>query len=433
MSFEIALSGIKAANSLLNSHGNNIANASTTGFKQSRVQFSDVYASSALGAGTLSVGTGVRLSGVLQQFSQGTISFTNNNLDLAISGQGFFQLLDSAGVTTYTRAGAFQLDRAGNIVSSASDNLRGFLADSQGNLTGAVGNLVVDTSNFSPKATTDADFTVNLNSADTAPGSAWVSASTIGAAAPSATTFNNATSTTIYDSLGNSHIMTAYFMKTATANQWEARFRVDNVDVGSVANTPRAFDVNFTSSGAYILPTAASTPSDTISLVWAPLSSTGTANGATTPQTFSVTLGDTSSGSTQLGSPFAVNAITQDGYTTGRLNNIDVDSTGVFYGRFTNGQSRALGQVALANFSNVQGLRPVGDTAWAGTFTSGDPVVGAPSTASLGSITSGALEDSNVDLTDELVQLITAQRNFQANAQTIRTADAVTQTIINLR
>lgn len=422
MSFNVALSGIKAASGELGVVGNNVANASTNGFKSSRAEFADVYAASSLGTSSVAIGNGVRLASVTQSFSQGTISFSSNNLDLAINGQGFFRLNDG-GSTTYTRSGAFLVDREGYIINSSAKRLTGYQADDVGNITGAEGDLKIDTSNLAPTQTSKVTVGLNLQSTAEAPDSPWVGSPTFGSAPPAPDTYNNATSSTIYDSLGNAHILTVYTIKTATPNTWDVRAQVDGVDVD---NSPTAtpFQQVYTSNGAFD-----QANSDPIRISWAPLDGDGAANGASTPQVFTIDITQ----STQFGSPFAVQSLTQDGATTGRLDSVDVDKSGVMFGRYTNGQSRAMGQITLSNFTNPNGLQPLGDTTWGETFASGSALVGEPGTASLGVIQSGSLEDSNVDITAELVKMIIAQRNFQANAQTIRTADATTQTIINIR
>ena len=227
-----------------------------------------------------------------------------------------------------------------------------------------------------------------------------------------ASSYNHSTAVTIYDSLGASHTATAYFVKTATPNQWEARFYIDGAAVGG-ANTMTYSNLGVLTApvgGGITLP--AFTPT----------------NGAAP-----ITMTADVLNSTQYGSQFGVNQLNQDGFASGRLSSIDVDGNGVIFARYTNGRSEPLGQVALSNFANTQGLRQLGDTSWSETFTSGDAVRGSPGTGSMGLIQSGALESSNVDLTEQLVNMITAQRNFQANAQMISTADQVTQTIINIR
>ncbi|MFQ5643470.1 MAG: flagellar hook protein FlgE [Thiogranum sp.] len=405
MPFRTALSGLNAASAELRIIGNNVANAGTTGFKESRAEFADIFATSNLGVTANAIGTGVRVSSVSQQFTQGNIGFTDNNLDLAISGQGFFIMNDN-GTNAYTRSGALGVDRNGFVVNNQQQQLTIFQADTAGNITGATGPLQLDRSDIAPAATTTVDVQANLDA----------SASIIPAATTfsptDASSYNNSTSLTMFDSLGSPHLSTMYFRKTAD-NTWDVRQFVDGVQVNTGA--PAGEAITFDSTGAI---TGGS-----------PTSMTFTPSGGAAAMTVSVDFNNTS----QFGSPFSVNALTQDGFATGRLSGIDISDTGVITSRFTNGQSRTLGQIAIATFNNSQGLRQLGDTAWAETFDSGAPLVGAPGTGAAGLIESGALEGSNVDLTAELVNMITAQRNFQANAQVITTADTVTQTIINIR
>ncbi len=400
MPFAVALSGLNAASSDLSVTANNIANANTTGFKSSRAEFSDVFA-----VGAQAIGNGVRLGSVTQEFAQGGVDFTDRALDLAISGEGFFTTSDN-GVISYTRAGSFGVDRDGFVTNNQGAHLQIFPVASNGTFnTGTLSDLQLATTDSPPQATSTAEFGVNLP-ADAQP-------PPVGVFDPNnASTYNHSTAITIYDSLGASHTATAYFAKTATANQWDARFYIDGTAVGG------ANSMTYSNLGVLTTPATGEFA----------LPAFNPPNGAA-PITLSANLLN----STQYGSAFGVNQLKQDGFTSGRLSNIDVDSSGVIFARFTNGRSNPLGQVALSTFANPQGLRQLGDTSWGETFTSGDPVRGSPGTGSLGLVQSGALEASNVDLTAQLVNMITAQRNFQANAQMISTADQVTQTIINIR
>ena len=405
MPFRIALSGLNAASAELKVVSNNIANVSTTGFKKSRTEFADIYSVANLGSVSTAIGSGVSVSSVSQQFSQGNIAFTDNGLDLAVSGQGFFRLSDQ-GSTVYSRAGAFSINRDGFIVNSQEQHLTAYLADNNGNITGALGDLRLDTADISPAPTSLVEVGVNLDASSTVPPAFNVN---------DPTTYNSSTSLTVFDSLGASHLATIYYRKAA-ANTWDTHLYVDGAQVTpSVSGT-----ITFNPDGTLATP----------------------AGGQVTYNAFPVTGANplnmtldyaSNTASTQFGSKFGVNYLDQDGFTTGRLSGLDISETGVVLARFTNGQSRTLGQVALANFANSQGLRQLGDTTWAESFDSGAALVGQPATASLGLIQSGALEGSNVDLTEQLVNMITAQRNFQANAQVISTADTVTQTIINIR
>ncbi|MGE6994016.1 flagellar hook protein FlgE [Pseudomonas sp. NPDC047961] len=399
MSFNIGLSGMRAASKDLNVTGNNIANAGTAGFKQSRAEFSDVYAASVMGTGKNPVGSGVLLSNISQQFNQGNVNYTQNALDLAINGNGFFEVSNN-GALSYTRAGYFGTDKDGFLVDNFGYNLRGYSA-TDGVLGKDLQNLKIQATSQEPKATTKMDQAFNLNSSDSPPAIGFDSAD------PS--TYNSSTSTRVYDSLGNSHVLTQYFVKAAP-NQWEMHSSLDGVGAAG-------FDLlNFDTSGK-IVPPAQKNYS------W-PL-----ANGAVTPAVFSLDMKE----ATQYASAFAVNSVAQDGYTTGDLAGLEIGDDGKIFARYTNGQSKVQGQVVLANFANVQGLTPVGKTQWVQSLDSGEPVRNPPGTGTLGALQSGALEDSNVELSDQLVNLIVAQRNYQANAKTIETESAITQTIINLR
>lgn len=400
MPFAVALSGLNAASSDLNVTANNIANANTTGFKGSRAEFADVFA-----VGAQEIGNGVRLSSVTQEFAQGGVDFTDRGLDLAISGEGFFTMNDG-GVITYSRVGSFGVDRDGFVTNNQNQRLQIFPVASNGTFnTGTLTDLRLATTDAPPAATANVEFGINLPANAAPPPVAVFDPN-------NASTYNHSTAVTIYDSLGASHTATAYFVKTATANQWQSRFYVDGTAVGG-ANAMTYSNLGVLTvpvGGAFVLP------------AYAPPSGAAAIN-----------LNANLLNSTQYGSTFGVNLLNQDGFASGRLSSIDVDTNGVVFARFTNGRSEPLGQVALSNFANTQGLRPLGDTTWGETFTSGDAVRGSAGTGSFGVIQAGALEASNVDLTEQLVNMITAQRNFQANAQMISTADQVTQTIINIR
>jgi len=404
MSFRVAISGLKAAQSDLNVIANNISNTQTTGFKKSRTEFADVFAITDLGSGSNTPGSGVRLATISQQFSQGNISFTDNSLDMAISGRGFF-VLDDNGSRLYTRAGTFGIDRSGFISNPDGKKLIAFSADSQGNITGAASPLQIDTSNITPQATSKMNLSLNLDASETVPATAVFDPT-------DPTSYTSSTSSTIYDSLGNSHLLGVYFVKSAVPNTWNSYAVVDGAQVGGPD------PLTFNSLGSLTIPAngAITIPAFT-------------ASGGGAPITMDLNYSKTS----QYGAPFSVINIDQDGFATGRLSGLDIDQQGIIFARFTNGQSRVEGQIALADFPNPQGLQPLGATSWGDTYASGTPVVGAPGTSSLGLLQSGALEDSNVEVSEELVKMIIAQRAYQANAEVIRTDDAVTQAIINLR
>ncbi len=403
MAFRVAISGLKAASGELDVIGNNIANSNTTGFKKSRAEFNDVFAVTNVGGSGNTPGSGVRLSAIRQQFTQGNIAFTDNNLDMAVNGNGFF-ILDDNGTQVYSRSGAFGVDRQGFLSNSDGKNLIAFGADASGNITGAAGPIQVNTSNIPPQASTSLAVELNLDAAQAQPA--------VGVFDPTnPNSYNHSTSTTIYDSLGNSHLASMYYVKTGTANTWNTYTYID----GAIADGPDT--LAFSSAGALTTPAAGT-------ITTPPFAIAGAAN---------ITLDLDYSSSTQFGSAFSVYGLSQDGFTTGRLSGLDIDSEGIIFARFTNGQSSVQGQLALADFPNPQGLQPVSDTNWGETFSSGQVTIGAPGTASLGLIQSGSLEQSNVDLSEELVNMIIAQRSFQANAEVISTSDTITQSIINLR
>lgn len=406
MSFRIALSGLNAASADLNVTANNIANTATTGFKGSRAEFAELFAVSNTGVASTQSGQGVKVSNISQQFAQGNIDFTDSSLDLAISGQGFF-ILNDGGALAYTRAGAFEADREGYIVNSEGKRLQVYQPVPGGGFnTGALTDLQLVTSESPPSPTTLVDIVANLPANASPPVNGTFDPA-------DATSYNNATSLSLYDSLGAAHTGTLYFTKTATPNQWTAQLYVDGTAVG----TPQTLE--YSNTGVLV------TPAGNGQLTFP---SYTPATGAA-PMNLSLDVSRT----TQYGNAFGVNSLTQDGYTTGRLIGMDIGSTGVVQARFTNGRSLTLGQVALANFANPQGLQQLGDTNWAETFDSGQSLRGQAGASGFGMLQSGALEASNVDITEQLVNMITAQRNFQANAQVISTADQITQTIINMR
>ncbi|MCM0612287.1 flagellar hook protein FlgE [Marinobacter sediminum] len=635
MAFNTGLSGLRAASVDLDVTGNNIANASTVGFKGSKAQFGDLYASGFLGAGSSPVGDGVRVQDVKQSFGQGNISFTDSGLDMAISGDGFF-VLNNGGEIRYSRAGQFGIDKEGYVVNNQNMRVQGFTADDNGNLSGIRGDLQIATDNLAPRRTTSllsdlnldsretvletrvrdigplafadiqgeqfdvqyndgtADYSVDLTAATTAREAAAAINDAQGMSASATTTatfdgatpldnsfitnagptnfsfslsvngspltidtsnisslqdlvdsinnssetaisasavddgsgsndvlrvihnqgetleysfgdgtttagpttvlgevnatadrsvasvtavtadndfetaflaspiritnefnpldqrtYNHATSTSIYDSLGNSHELTQFFVKEPApgngigVSEWSIYVQIDGEMVAGTDTTP--YTARFNQDGD--LQSINGDPAgDIVVSDWIPKDEDGQPNGADGPpatgtpvvtpipepptsSAFVIGLSDT----TQYGAAFGVNNQRQNGYTTGRLSGLDVSDQGVLFARYTNGQSQSLGQVALASFNNTNGLSPVGDTSWVETFESGQPIVGAPDTGTLGSIKASSVEESNVDLSAELVNLIIAQRNYQANAKTIETSDAVTQTIINLR
>ena len=390
MPFRIALSGLNAATADLNITANNIANANTYGFKESRGEFAEVFAAGNASLSTSISGSGVRLTGVSQTFSQGNIDFTNNALDLAITGEGFFRMSDS-GSAIYSRAGNFSLDRDGFLVNPQGARLQGFPINDNGTVnSGLLTDLSVVVGTSAPNETSTTDIGINLPA---------------NAPLPEATPFdpinpdsyNHTTSTTIYDSLGSPHTQSFYFVKQPADNTWLAYTYIDGDQVG----TPET--VEFNQEGSL------QTPASGLITI-----ANYDPNNGAAPLDLTLNLND----STQFGDQFAVNNLSQDGFTTGRLSGIDVSNTGIIFARFTNGQSNSLGKVAMARFVNPGGLEQRSDTSWAESFESGDVVLGEAGTASLGLIQSGALESSNVDLTAQL-----GKHDYRATKLPIECAD----------
>ncbi|MEA3150249.1 MAG: flagellar hook protein FlgE [Gammaproteobacteria bacterium] len=403
--FSIALSGLTAASSGLDITANNVANANTVGYKDSRAEFADVYAAGAVNLNTSVTGEGVRLAATAQQFTQGNITTTSSNLDLAISGDGFFTMKDASGVV-YSRNGQFSEDKNGNVVNATGQALQVYPPTANGGFnTGALSNLNLQTAQSAPQATSTASVILNLPANSTAPVSTPFD--------PLNTqTYNQSTSTTVYDSLGTAHSATLYFTQSATPSTWKVDMTVDGQTVTATPPT-----LSFSATGA-ITPAGAGA-----------VSFTGfTPTDGASAMAMSFNFGS----STQYGGGFGVTSITQNGYSTGQLSTVSIDTAGIVSAVYTNGRSTQLGQLAIANFPNPQGLKQLGNTNWAETFTSGTVVSGTAGSAGLGTIQSGALESSNVDLTTQLVNRITSQRAFQANAQVVTTANQLSQTVINI-
>jgi flagellar hook protein FlgE len=410
-SFSIALSGLTAASSDLDVTANNVANADTVGFKSSRAEFADVYASGSANLNTSTSGEGVRVDDNAQQFAQGNITTTSSNLDLAISGNGFFTLKDASG-TQYSRNGQFSEDKNGNVVNATGQFLQVYPPTANGGFnTGATADLNLNSAQSAPAATTTAAVTLNLPAASTVP----TDYAADGFVASDPNTYNQSTSTTVYDSLGQAHTATLYFTQgatTATTSTWNVNMTVDGTPVTATpATLTFGADGAITPAGSGAISFTGYTPTDGAS-----------------PLAMNFNFGT----STQYGGSFGVTAITQDGYATGQLSTVNIDASGIVSAVYTNGRSTQLGQLAMANFPNPQGLQQLGDTNWAQTYNSGTVVSGTAGGAGFGSIQSGALESSNVDLTTELVNMITAQRAFQANAQVVTTANQLSETVINI-
>lgn len=521
--FQQGLSGLNAAAKTLDVIGNNIANSATVGFKQSQAQFADLYANSLNGVSGNNAGIGVSVSRLAQQFTQGNIETTNNPLDISINGGGFFRLTTPTGAVQYSRNGQFLLDKNGFVTNAQGNFLNGYQSNKDGViLQGAPDPIKIDSSDLVPVATTKANFELNLDSRSKVPVKVPFDAL-------DPTTYNKQTVLDVFDSLGNPHVLSTYYVKTA-ANTWDVYTGSDGRErsvalIAAATNT----DPNVTlarsayqaalltgdatqiaaanhafadAAGAAMtqalqdLPTTLNSPTMTITqgmiddlaatftapthlgdvigtnpdtilskmadavsapavkvstLVFDPqgaLSTTAMAQlDPTNTLPFTITLPvfpDTGAvkpltiqtnfaGTTQYGISTSEKASTQDGYSSGHLERFAAGADGVILGQYSNGRSRPLGQIVLANFTSVDGLTPLGNNAWVESSASGSPQVGAPNTGTLGSLRSSSVESSNVDLTAELVNMITAQRVYQANAQTIKTQDQVLQTLVNLR
>ena len=410
MSFQQGLSGLAAAAKNLEIIGNNVANANTVGFKESSAQFGDVFAASVNGGSgsNLQVGIGTEVQKVLPVFTQGNITVTQNPLDLAINGAGFYRISDN-GTISYTRNGQFSLDKSGYIVNPQGRNLTGYAVDTSGTIdTANLVNLQLSRADLAPSPSTKTTIVLNLDAT-----------SAIKTVLPAfslsnSATFNSTTSLNYFDGLGNPHTLSTYYRKTA-ANTWDVYAANDGVQLGAGSVGTVAFNNDGTlNTGLTTLPFNVSVAHT---------------NGAPTPQAMAIDL----SGSTQFGSPFSVNTLTTDGYASGKLTGYTVGADGTVVGRYSNGQTRTQGQVVIATFTNQEGLSALGQNAYAESPSSGAPLIGKAGSGNLGVIQSGAVEESSVDLTSELVKMITAQRVYQANAQTIKTQDAVLQTMVNLR
>jgi len=449
MGFSVALSGLNAAAKDLQVTGNNIANSNTTGFKESRSEFVDVYSATVYGVGKTQAGSGVRVANVAQQFNQGSSNFTNNNLDLAIAGEGFFSMsADPAASkpTVYTRAGEFKVNNEGYVVNNQDDYLMSFAPNGttleEGFTEGVFSALKISSTQGAPAGTEKIITEVNLDAKELMP-AVHVTAF-VGVNTTDPTTYNHTSSITIYDSQGNAHIASMYYVantigdtpETGAPNEWDAYFFIDG----------EAFDKSgqHYSDDAVTFPTAlplaqqvpehltfntnGSIATPNIAFDFGPIVSTDIDSSLNVEDlAFSYDFGE----STQFSSAFAVRDLSQDGLAVGTLTGIDIDDSGAVLARFSNGGIDVLGKVALTRFANSQGLAKVGDTSWKETVDSGEAISGQAGTGNFGLIQSGALEGSTVDLSEQLVHLIIAQQAYQANAQTITTEKTIVQTILN--
>ena len=418
MGFQQGLSGLNAASKNLEVIGNNVANANTIGAKESRAEFGDMYASA---ISNTSIGIGVNLQAVSQQFTQGNITTTDNPLDLAINGNGFFEVQNPSGQTLYTRNGQFQQNKDGFITTNVGLKLVGYPASKDGTIQpGAAVPLQLPTGGVAPNPTGKVTVEMNLDARK---------GTTLPLAAPlidfsDAKTYNDATSVKVFDAKGQDVALTYYFQKSAT-DTWNvyATANGTSVKVDGAGKPLPVTTITFPANGGKPTAPLGTVPFD--------VPSTTNATGGTTLPITGVALDLT--GATQYGSGFGVTSMAQDGYAAGQLVSVAIEKSGVVMATYSNGQSKPAGQLELATFRNPQGLSPLGGNLWARSYASGDPTVGTPSSGNIGALQAGSLEESNTDLTNELVNMITAQRIYQANSQTIKTQDQVLQTLVNLR
>lgn len=445
MSFTTGLSGLNAAQNMLAVVGNNIANANTVGFKQSRSEFEDVYATTVAGISKTLPGAGAKVGAAAQQFTQGNLNFTENSLDLAVTGEGFFTLganLQNTTDLSYSRDGQFHMDSQGHVVNNNGNVLLAYMANDSTNVdagfsTGLLQPLTINASQANPQATVNVDLSVNLESSLLAyndPGSLAVA---FDPTQPNSTA-DYQTSVTVYDSMGTSHILSTYYKKVEAAvqpNTWDVWYSVDfpsygdALPMGSLEFNETGQLTTVTAGGGAITVNDFAFVLDPSDLPTLP---SGALFGNTTQlpaNSVEIDFND----STQFGTPSSTNTLSQDGYGTGTLIGVATDEHGVVFARYSNGSSEVLGAVALAKFQNPQGMTKLGDSRWAESTSSGQPVFGEAGKGDFGVMHSGALEGSNVDLAKELVQLIIAQQMYQANSQTIQTQNTIMNTLLQLR
>lgn len=401
MALNQALSGINAAQSELNIISNNIANAGTVGFKGSTGQFAEVYAVTGLNLSSVTVGSGAELTGVAQQFSQGDLETTNGSLDMALSGNGFFVVNNGTG-NQYTRDGAFHEDANGYVVTANGANLQVYPPTTAGGFnTSTLTNLQLNTAQSAATATSTITVSSNIPSGATVP-------TTTPFSPTDSTSYNDASTLTVYDSQGGAHSATIYYVKTAN-NTWNANLYIDGNSAGTAAMT-------FNSAGALTTPANGN-------LSFTPVQPT---NGASFPATMTVNVTNT----TQFGSAYAPGTLNQNGFQAGVLDNVTIGTNGIVTAIYSNNQTTQLGQIAVANFANLQGLQQVGNNQWVATQSSGTAVLGTASVGQYGNIEQGQLETSNTsDTTAQLVSMIQAQQDYQANSQMLGTVNSLSQTL----
>lgn len=453
MSYFIALSGLSASQRDLDTSSNNIANVNTTGFKGSRAEFADVYAASLFTNNRTKVGDGVQTQRIAQQFHQGTLDFTENALDMAIKGSGFFVTAPEHGSQdySYTRAGAFKLSRDNYIVDNSGGYLQAYPVNAEtgqnsSTALSTTGPVEIPSTAGAPSAASNLYQSVNLDSRaepvldnSVAPPVNYGPGDTSNFDPQDPTTYHDSTSATVYDSLGEAHTVTTYYVRRDTdPSEWDVYQAVNGqlIDFDSADGNEGSLSADGFSS-VRIAFDASGNPTG-------PLTAGGTfppGNLSFTPTTGAEEVnlsfhfrsnggGDTP---TQYASAFELTALDQDGTTVGRLTGVDIDESGLIAASYSNGDTRFLGRVAMVSFNNEQGLTQVGGTKWKASIDSGEPITGVAGVGIFGGIESSALENSNVNLTEELVDIIVAQRNYQANSRALEVNSTLQQTILQIR
>jgi len=424
-----AISGLSANGTSLSVIGDNIANMNTVGFKASRVAFGDVLSQTLIGvAGSSQVGRGVQISGVNPLFTQGSFETTESVLDMAIDGDGLF-IVSDGDANYFTRAGQFSVDKDGNIVNQDGLILQGYIADETGKITGTTGDLTIANAQSTAHISSTASLALNLNATADIQTTAFTLDANGDAANNDPANYNFSSSITVYDSQGGSHQVTLYFEKTAD-NAWNVHYVHEdpaNPDLLVEAGTQAlSFDVD----GSLITDNSGTAINFNFgSAITSPQSIAfdfGTGTGETPA-------GTGFDGTTQFASDFAVLSLSQNGYSSGNLKNMTISADGMITGIFTNGQTRAIGQIALAKFIAPDELTKLGRNLFAESYASGQPIVGMAATSGLGRVLSNTLELSNVDLAAEFVKMISSQRGFQANSRIITTTDELLQEMVNLK
>lgn len=450
MGFGQGLSGLNAASQNLDVIGNNIANSSTVGFKASTIAFADVYANSR-------VGLGVQVAAVNQRFTTGNLSTTGNQFDMAIDGEkGLFRLVDQSGTVVYSRNGQFSPNKDFYLMNAQGHTLTGYMANDDGTISAELGKIRVPVGNIAPQATTEATVRANFDSrekilpfddsfTEVAGTDPKEYTPTIDYTNPD--NYTHSLPMTVYDSLGNPHQLTQYFIKVAgqpgEVSEWKVVYRFGEqflhgnlpADIGSDAkdnSTLISHTIYFDPDGRLIDPQADEDPITGKKPAPAPFDLSITGLGGAASPASNLVMKLSYNGSTQFGGDFSPK-FTQNGYTTGDYSSMSIAENGEIVANYTNGESKVMGQLVLADFNNLNGLRPVGGNTWVETGVSGQPVLGTPGTNGLATLKGQAVEESNVDMSQELVNMIIAQRTYQANAQTIKTQDQILQTLITLR